>query len=342
MRGNRTCRAWRCVLSFCALPVCLPGISAGAGDVSNAPACAACHSTPHATAAVRPGCMAGCHSPGGMTPADIEAEAKAADAAPPVPVAPDDAGRLPGMGVPLYYEQSRVGTHPNEMIHIPAGPFTMGTDERLPDEGPAHTVTLPAYDIDRYEVTNGQYKAFMDATGHRSPSQFENRTWPPGKVDHPVVGVTWNDAHDYCAWAGKRLPTDEEWEKAARGTDARRYPWGEEFGMQRANTPLYWTSLGREGDTSPVGAFADGASPYGLYDMTGNVWEWTESWYRAYPGNTHPNENYGEHYKTLKGGSWWDCSFYKCGISAPSFNRSFFLKTTRNNSFGFRCAKDAH
>ncbi|MBK9130122.1 MAG: formylglycine-generating enzyme family protein [Gammaproteobacteria bacterium] len=314
--------------------------------------CGRCHAAPPVTVTAGPACVS-CHSaeqdlaedsaPAFTQALDAEPTEKPLDAAALKPrPALDSTELLPGMRVPLYYEHTRIGTHPNEMVHIPAGPFTMGTDERLPDEGPAHIVDLPAYDIDMYEVTNGQYKAFMDATRHRSPPQFENRTWPAGKVDHPVVGVTWNDAHDYCEWAGKRLPTDEEWEKAARGTDARRYPWGDGFGMTRANTPLYWNSQQREGDTSPVGAFAEGVSAYGLYDMTGNVWEWTESWYRAYPGNTHPNENYGEHYKTLKGGSWWDCSFYKCGISAPSFNRSFFLKTTKNNSFGFRCAKDAH
>ena len=311
--------------------------------------CGRCHATPPIVAPAGPAC-ASCHSAeqdlahaAAAAPAPAaEAEETPANTAARAPrPALDSTELLAGMGVPLYYEHTRVGTHPNEMAHIPAGRFTMGTDDRLPDEGPAHVVDLPAYDIDLYEVTNGQYKAFMEATGHRSPPQFENRIYLPGKIDHPVVGVTWNDASDYCAWAGKRLPSDAEWEKAARGTDARRYPWGNEFGMHRANTPLYWNSLGREGDTTPVGAFADGQSAFGLYDMSGNVWEWTGSWYRAYPGNTHPNENYGELYKTLKGGSWWDCSFYKCGISAPSFNRAFFLRTTKNNSFGFRCAKDA-
>jgi len=306
------------------------------------PACSACHTAPQATAAPASECAL-CHRGDSTVAALTSAMADPAEttldaAAAPVPVADEP---LPGMGVPMYYEKSRIGTQPNEMTLIPAGAFTMGTDERLPDEGPAHSVTLPAYYIDKYEVTNGQYKTFIDATGHKSPSLFENRTYPPGKVDHPVVGVTWNDARDYCTWAGKRLPSDEEWEKAARGTDARRYPWGDDFGMNHANTPLYWSRLGYDGDTSPAGAFADGTSAYGLYDMSGNVWEWTESWYRAYPGNTHPNENYADRYKTLKGGSWWDCSFYKCGISAPSFNRAFFLRTTKNNSFGFRCAKDA-
>jgi len=330
---------------------CLPCVAAIAGDAVLQ--CVQCHSTRH-VAAFTAGECAGCHG------ADVTAQH--ASAAPrllaasmtvsgktrademPAAVAPagsEPAAFLPGMSLPLYYEHSRVGTQPNEMVYIPAGEFTMGTDDRLPDEGPAHMVNLAAYYIDKYEVTNGQYKAFIDATGHKSPSHFENRTYPDGKVDHPVTEVTWYDARDYCTWAGKRLPTDAEWEKAARGTDARSYPWGNVFGVNRANTPQFWVALDREGDTSPVGAFEDGKSAYGLYDMSGNVWEWTDSWYRAYPGNQHPTENYGETYKTLKGGSWWDCTFYKCGISAPSFNRSFFLRTTRNPSFGFRCAKDA-
>lgn len=230
---------------------------------------------------------------------------------------------------------------PGPMVLIPEGAFVMGSDDRLPDEGPAHKVNLKAYWIDVYEVTNEQYKAFIDATDRRSPSHFRNRTFPGGKGDHPVTEVTWYDAEAYCQWAGKRLPTDQEWEKAARSTDGRMFPWGNEFDSNKANTPQRWVKLKREGDTMPVGSFADGVSPYGLYDMSGNVWEWTASWYTAYPGNTHPTENYGEQYKTLKGGSWWDCSFYKCGISAPVFNRSFFLRGTHNKSFGFRCAKNA-
>ncbi len=251
------------------------------------------------------------------------------------------AGQGVGMSVPIYYANSRLGGAPNEMVLIPAGKFIRGTDFRLPDEGPRHEVVLPAYYIDKYEVTNLQYKKFIDATGRRSPSHFRNRTFPEGKADHPVTYVSWYDAEAYCDWAGKRLPDDREWEKAARGSDGRTFPWGSAFGIDKANTPVRWVALRRQGDTTPAGAFEAGKSPFGLYDMTGNVWEWTSSWYQPYPGNQRITENYGEKYKTLKGGSWWDCSFYRCGISAPVYNRSFFHPRTKNESFGFRCARDA-
>ncbi len=250
-------------------------------------------------------------------------------------------GQGPGMSVPIYYDESRIGAEVNEMIHIPAGKFIRGTDYRLPDEGPKHEVELPDYFIDKYEVTNLQYKHFIDATDRRSPGHFRNRTFPKGKADHPVTYVSWKDADAYCQWAGKRLPDDMEWEKAARGTDGRVFPWGAEFSIDKANTPVRWAAMYLEGDTTPVGAFEGGKSPFGLYDMTGNVWEWTSSWYQPYPGNKRITENYGEKDKVLNGGSWWDCSFYKCGISAPVFNRSFFHPRTKNESFGFRCARDA-
>ena len=246
-----------------------------------------------------------------------------------------------GMRFPAYMPRSRLGDAPNEMVLIPAGEFLMGSDDRLPDEGPQHRVTLDAYYIDRFEVTNLQYRRFNEATRRRSPAHWRNRTFPQGKADHPVTNVSWYDADAYCRWAGKRLPTDAEWEKAARGTDGRTYPWGNTFDIARANTPLRWSAIGTYGDTTPVGAFEGGVSPYGIYDMSGNVWEWTASWYLPYPGNTHASESYGERYKVLKGGSWFDCSFYRCGISAPVFNRAFFAKKVKNDSFGFRCAKDA-
>lgn len=246
-----------------------------------------------------------------------------------------------GMSLPMYYPTSLIGDAPNEMIRIPSGDFLRGSDERLADEAPQHSVYLDAFYIDKFEVTNLQYKKFIDATKRRSPDHFRNRSFAEGKADHPVTYVSWFDAKAYCEWADKRLPTDQEWEKSARGTDARTFPWGNTFGVERANTPVRWEQLKVEGDTTPVGAFKGGASPYGMQDASGNVWEWTDAWYQPYPGNTRMNENYGEKYRVLKGGSWWDCSFYKCGISAPVYNRSFFSPKVKNSSFGFRCAKDA-
>ena len=280
-----------------------------------------------------------CHGQGKAlgTHQGVELKAVQSAIAPPDKPVPADIG----MSLPMYPRFSRLGDAPNEMVLIPAGEFLMGSDDRLPDEGPQHRVRLGSYYIDKYEVTNLQYKKFNDATGRRSPAHWRNRTFPRGKADHPVTNVSWNDAQAYCQWAGKRLPTDAEWEKAARGTDGRTYPWGNEFDIARANTPLRWSAIGRPGDTTPVGAFAGGVSPYGVHDMSGNVWEWTASWYLPYPGNTHASESYGERYKTLKGGSWFDCSFYRCGISAPVFNRSFFARNVKNDSFGFRCARDA-
>ena len=250
-------------------------------------------------------------------------------------------GKGPGMSVTMYYDRTRIGAKPNEMIVIPAGEFIRGTDNRLPDEGPQHTYKLNAFQIDKYEVTNLQYQEFLKSVNREPPQHFINGKYPKGKADHPVVYVSWFDAKAYCKWAGKRLPDDKEWEKAARGTDGRTYPWGDEFHIDNVNSPVRWATLELIGDTTPVGAFEKGKSVYGLYDMSGNVWEWTSSRYEAYPGNKRKSENYGGNYRTLKGGSWWDCSFYQCGISAPVYNRSFFHPKTKNDSFGFRCAKDS-
>ncbi len=228
---------------------------------------------------------------------------------------------------------------PKDMVLVPAGDFKMGSNEWWPKSGPEHTRYLPDYFIDKYEVTNRAYAEFVKATGHNKPShwiKFGGGNIPKGRENHPVTYVDWFDADAYCKWRGKRLPTEPEWEKAARGTDARIFPWGNEFDKNKANTP----QLGH-GDTMPVGSFENGKSPYGAYDMAGNVFEWTSDWYTAYPGNKHPDPNEGERYKVVKGGSWYDCTYYKCGISAPTFNRIFFNQYTKSNNFGFRCAKDA-
>lgn len=244
------------------------------------------------------------------------------------------------------------GSH--SMVSIPAGEFLMGNNGRTQAEGagdtdetPAHPVYVDRFMIDVYEVTNAQFQAFTDATGHRTPIHWKlprpgkgsGLTFPPEKSDHPVVYVDWFDANDYCRWAGKRLPSEAEWEKAARGTDGRIFPWGNAFDPARANTPQHWLVERREGNTLPVGRFENGKSPYGLYDMAGNVYEWTASWYKPYPGNVEFNAHYGEKNKILRGGSWYDCLSYGCGLSAPSYNRSRFAPEIRNKGFGFRCAK---
>jgi len=181
-----------------------------------------------------------------------------------------------------------------DMIEIPTGAFVMGSDAGPADERPAHRNTLPAYRIDRIPVTNTQFAEFLNAAGpfnasgerlfdmddpdariHRASAKW---TVDHGYARHPVVEVPWAGARDYCAWRGKRLPTEAEWEKAARGTDSRRYPWGNSApDRSRAHFAA------RYNETAPVDEFAAGASPYGVQGMAGNAWEWVSSAYRPYP-----------------------------------------------------------
>lgn len=223
----------------------------------------------------------------------------------------------------------------SDMALVPAGEFYMGSNDWWPKSQPEYKANLRAFYMDKYEVTNKRYKTFVDSTGKPAPNHWIGGNIPASREDHPVVFVSWQDADEFCRWEGKRLPTEQEWVKAARGTDKRSFPWGVKFDREKGNTPQY----GNEG-TMPAGSFENGKSPYGVYDMAGNAWEWVDDWFKPYPGNNHPDENYGEKYKVLKGGSWYDCTYYKCGISAPIYNRIFFNANTRNNNFGFRCAKD--
>jgi formylglycine-generating enzyme required for sulfatase activity len=223
-----------------------------------------------------------------------------------------------------------------DMAYIPAGEFTMGSNEWWPKSQPEHKKVTGAFYMDKYEVTNKRYKKFVEAVNRTLPAHWVNGMPPAERAEHPVVFVSWYDANDFCRWEGKRLLTEPEWEKAARGADKRAFPWGDKFEAKRGNMP----QLGKN-DTMPVGSFENGKSPYGVYDMAGNVWEWTSDWFKPYPGNNHPDENYGEKYKVVRGGSWYDCTYYKCGLSAPTYNRIFFNPMTMNNNFGFRCARDA-
>jgi formylglycine-generating enzyme required for sulfatase activity len=223
----------------------------------------------------------------------------------------------------------------SEMATIPAGNFIMGEDYVKKAVGPKHKAFLEEYKIDRFDVTNRQYEEFVKKTGRKPPKHWIEKRVLIEKKDHPVTFVSWFDAEAYCEWKGKRLPTEMEWEKAARGVDGRIFPWGNEFVRENAN--VYMLGIG---DTTPVGQFEKGKSPFSVYDMAGNVFQWTFDWFKPYPNNQHlDNPNYGETHKVLRGGSFYDCSYYKCGPSFQAFNRIALLPKTVSVSIGFRCAK---
>ena len=200
------------------------------------------------------------------------------------------------------------------MIVIPAGPFLMG--EALV------RVELPEFRIAKYPVTNAEYDQFVRATDHRRPDHWlRNGRYPPKLAQHPVVFVSWEDAIAYTQWVGARLPSEAEWEKAARGNDGRVYPWGDEFGAEYCNT-----SESKTEGTRPVNAHPEGASPYGVMDMAGNVWEWTTTLYES-----------GEDWRILKGGAW----DYKGIKDTRCANRVYFRPAFRNSAVGFRCCWNA-
>ena len=206
------------------------------------------------------------------------------------------------------------------MVEIPAGEFLHGEDKQ--------PFTLERFKIGKYPVTNAQYKRFLDANP-RYPVPYvdadwarpynwdrEKRTYPEDKANYPVVLVHWEDAQAYCQWAGKRLPTEQEWEKAARGTDGREWPWGDEFSNDKANT-----RDGGIGHTTPVGCYPGGASPYGCLDMAGNVWEWTAT-------------SRDEDTKVVCGGSWFSVS-----ENARCAYRDWLYPDLRSHFVGFRIAE---
>jgi len=220
------------------------------------------------------------------------------------------------------------------MVEIPAGPFIMGNNNGRQDEAPAHEVDVLAFEIDKFEVTNADFARFVGATGYQTDAEKMglSRTWrdaAEGKDNHPVVYVSWNDAVAYCKWVGKRLPTEAEWEKAARGTDERLYPWGNEYDSKKVNGQ----DSGIRGTTA-VGSFADGASPYGVLDMAGNVWEWTSDWYEAYPGSSYQSPYYGQQFKVLRGGGWFETADF-----LRTTTRNATSDTAANDDLGFRCAR---
>ena len=223
------------------------------------------------------------------------------------------------------------------MIEIPAGVFTVGSGKFEPNEAPPHEVELPTFYIDQFETTNADFERFVKATGYVTDAEKAGakKTWrteyTEGKDSHPVVRVTFNDAQAYCQWASKRLPTEEEWEKAARGTDARDYPWGRDWDSTRANGKR----SGLQG-TAAVGSFPQGASPYGVEDMAGNVKEWTNSLYRPYPSSTYRDEAYEQELHVIRGGGWMDDQ-----KELATTARKALPPDANAKDLGFRCAANA-
>jgi len=231
------------------------------------------------------------------------------------------------------------------MVYIPAGEFTMGTSKEeakelgekygihpsyFLTETPKRTVNVKGFLIDKYPVTNKQYKKFIDATKHRPPRGWQNRTYPAGMGDHPVTNMFWQDADAYAKWAGKRLPTAEEWEKAARGTDGRQFPWGHEWNDEAARTDDPSAPQTRA-LTTPVGCFPKGASPYGVMDLCGNVAEWTGTPSR--PSN--PERGWAWYVIKGAGGAHGLKANFRCAAV------NFSAHTSRAHPWlGFRCAKD--
>ncbi len=219
-------------------------------------------------------------------------------------------------------------------VYVSAGSFTMGSGHGSDGEL-VHTITLNAFWIDRTEVTNATYALCVKAGKCSAPKQTKsftrNRYYGNSQYDnYPVIYVSWNDAIKYCGWTGRRLPTEAEWEKAARGTDGRTYPWGN--AAPDLNKLNYDYNVG---DTTEVGKYPGGASPYGALDMAGNVWEWVSSQYKSYPYNaTDGRESLtGNESRVLRGGAW---NYHMSGARA-SF-RSWFDESLNNGTVGFRCA----
>ena len=240
-------------------------------------------------------------------------------------------------------------------VLVPAGAFIMGTSMARADlqDRPQHNVSLPAFYIDKYPVTYIQYAKYVAESKHRPPLDWEKGKLPVNKLLQPVVMVSWYDARAYCGFYGKRLPTEAEWEKAARGTDGRRWPWGNKM------EPDYLNTYYNVGSATAVFKYLKGKSVFGAMDMSGNVSEWTASKFTPYEGSDAPKALFkpkvlvsktnkdkamkvGElveldkgEYKVRRGGSWKSDPF-----ATATYHRNFSLPNYASDFFGFRCAKD--
>ena len=229
-----------------------------------------------------------------------------------------------------------IGKDGAPMVLVSAGEFTMGGDSI---DNPRHPVYLDAFHMDKYEVTASRYAKFLQATGRQLPFKWSEMSLV-SHGDRPVIGVTWEDADAYCRWASKRLPTEAEWEKAARGTDGREYPWGNEAPTPRHanfNKCCEWKGYGV---LAIVGSLEAGRSPYGIYDLAGNVSEWVADWYDntsyKYELERNPKGPRDGEEKVVRGGSWYDSALLQ-----RSALRSRSYPSAPSTDRGFRCAKDA-
>lgn len=236
--------------------------------------------------------------------------------------------------------RSMIGKDGAPMVLVAAGEFWMGSPDGKgrKDEHPRHRVHLDAFYLDQYEVTTSRYAKFFNAT-NRPAQEYWSEQVLRQHGNKPVVVVDWNDAVAYCSWAGKRLPTEAEWEKAARGTDERVYPWGNEAPDERRANFEHCCDFKKYGILTDVGSYEQGKSPYGVYDMAGNVWEWTADWYDQTYYSKSPERNpkgpsSGE-VRVMRGGSW-----YSEAVLLPSAMRDRWSPTGRYEGIGFRCAQD--
>lgn len=238
------------------------------------------------------------------------------------------------------------------MVMISAGEFIMGTNRTdsdnthlkigtvkplYKDQHPEHKVYLDAFYIDQYEVTNREYKKFIDSTQFPElPGHWEDGRFPEGEKDLPVTNVTWREALTYALWAGKRLPTEEQWEKAARGTDGGLFPWGDEY--QKG-----WANVGVDGAKALAagGSYPKDVSPYHVFDMAGNVMEWTLSWYQPYPGSDYQFKKFGKEFKVLRGNGFQKGGHYFLEAYRYTFYRTEAKPDEYFENVGFRCVTPA-
>lgn len=242
----------------------------------------------------------------------------------------------PALDFSMY--KTKIGDEGREMVQIPEGPFTMGSNDGDPDEAPEHQVFLKGFFIDRREVSQEEYARFAKMTKRQMPriEVFEDDQSKLLKPEYAAMSVSWDEAAAYCKWAGKRLPTEAEWEKAGRGEGKRKYPWGDKFVSNAANVD------GSEDGykyLAPPGSFEAGRSPYGIFDMTGNVAEWVadtyeENYYKKTPFQSPKGPESGD-LKVVRGGSWRETEHN------ARLSKRFAAKHWRTDiTIGIRCASD--